>query len=159
MACKVVGKLCKRADENLPIGIDLTGFCERRWLARKVIAEDETLRPSLLKQTGYEYVCTVAGQCGVNEPVWARTIGGTVTDGSVTWTCQAIGNDSLARTITECTWVTDDFDVTDEDLVNTEGEQQVSCFIGGSPGRGRYQVVAHVTFGVHEEDFAIEVTV
>lgn len=41
---------------------------------------------------GYRYKCTVAGTTGGTEPTWPTTIGNTVADGSVTWTCVAIAD-------------------------------------------------------------------
>ena len=36
---------------------------------------------------GYVYHASIAGTTGATEPVWPTTIGNTVTDGGVTWTC------------------------------------------------------------------------
>jgi phage tail sheath gpL-like len=36
---------------------------------------------------GYFYKCTVAGTTGASQPSWPSTVGTTVADGTVTWTC------------------------------------------------------------------------
>ena len=36
---------------------------------------------------GFYYVCTVAGTTNSTQPTWPTTVGTTVTDGTVTWTC------------------------------------------------------------------------
>lgn len=41
---------------------------------------------------GYRYKCTVEGTTGGTEPTWPTTIGNTVVDGSVTWTCVEIAD-------------------------------------------------------------------
>jgi phage tail sheath gpL-like len=40
--------------------------------------------------TGFYFKCTTAGTTGASEPVWPTTIGGTVADGTVTWTCWGV---------------------------------------------------------------------
>jgi hypothetical protein len=39
------------------------------------------------RQNGYYFVCTTAGVSGGTEPVWPSTVGATVTDNTVVWTC------------------------------------------------------------------------
>ena len=39
---------------------------------------------------GYRYVCTTAGTSDAAEPTWPTTIGGTVSDNTVVWTCEAV---------------------------------------------------------------------
>ena len=41
---------------------------------------------------GYRYVCTTAGTSGASEPTWPPTLGDTVNDGSVVWTCIALAS-------------------------------------------------------------------
>lgn len=43
------------------------------------------VRPTLFN--GFHYACSVAGTTGASEPSWPTTLGGTVGDGSATWTC------------------------------------------------------------------------
>ena len=46
------------------------------------------IQPSAAKATGYYYVATT-GTTSSTEPTWPTSIGGTVVDGTVTWTCVA----------------------------------------------------------------------
>jgi hypothetical protein len=49
------------------------------------------VRPTTLSVfTGYTYICTTGGTShATTEPTWPTTIGGTVNDNGVIWTCQA----------------------------------------------------------------------
>lgn len=50
---------------------------------------------------GYFYRASIAGASGSTEPTWPKTIGTTVTDNTVTWTCAGVTDDLvLARLIT-----------------------------------------------------------
>jgi hypothetical protein len=53
--------------------------------------EKSEVIPTLANENGFVYKCTVAGTSGGAEPAWPTTIGGTVADGGVTWTCCATG--------------------------------------------------------------------
>lgn len=57
------------------------------WLASTAYALGDYVVPTT--ENGYRYECTTAGTSGTTEPVWPTTIGATVTDGSVVWTCRA----------------------------------------------------------------------
>lgn len=41
----------------------------------------------------YRYECTTAGTSSSSEPTWPTTVGGTVVDGTVTWTCRKLTYD------------------------------------------------------------------
>jgi hypothetical protein len=53
--------------------------------ANGAIALGTRVCPSI--PNGYEFKCTTGGTAGSSEPAWTTTIGTTVTDGSVVWTC------------------------------------------------------------------------
>lgn len=163
MSCKVVGKVCKVPGETLPLQIDLTDFCERRWDAKRaagIYGLSEFVRPTPARRTGYQYEVTTAGQVAPEEPTWPTTVSETVADGSVVWTCRAMGNQSLTKTIVSVDWDGDGFSVSDETITNTNGRQLVSCFITGELARGKYLVEAEITFSdPHVESFGVEVKV
>ncbi len=71
------------------------------WDEDMSIAASGIIRPSV--GNGFVYTATAAGQTGALEPAWPITVGGTVTDGSLTWTAGAppvTGQD----TISTVTW-------------------------------------------------------
>lgn len=148
MSCRIVKKVCKTEGETKPWGFDYAGydqdsgtwgFLSRVWAPGAVYGTDETVRPSL--PTGLQYVST-AGQSGAFEPRWPTTIGGTVTDGSITWTAEAISNDSLLTTISSSDWLADDSDLTvdGEVLVNTSGAQVATVHVSGGVTGNEYEV-------------------
>jgi len=73
---------CKRSGQNAPA-----------WAASTVYAVGAMAVPAT--DNGYTYTSTVAGTSSTAAPTWPTTIGATVTDGTVTWTCS--GTASLWR--------------------------------------------------------------
>ena len=55
------------------------------WTASTVLALDAARSPTAAN--GYRYAVTTAGTTGSTQPTWPTTVGSTVSDGSVTWTC------------------------------------------------------------------------
>lgn len=97
-------EILSRPGERLDYGIEWAGWLANRWAAATSLAAGFKVRP--IKSTGYQYVAT-AGLSGFKEPIWPTIIGGTVVDGSITWTCQAADTTSLAATIQSSAWTAD----------------------------------------------------
>ena len=166
MTCRKPDKACKTPGEEVTLGFDLTWFCARTWSAGSAVDPAVAVRPLPLAmggtvgETGYEYTTTLGGFSGSEEPAWPST--GSVTDGSVTWTAQAMSNASLVRAISSVTWSVEAGTVTlDNDaMVNTGGQQKIATqILGGSNGE-RALVRAHVTYSDGDErDYDILVDV
>lgn len=69
------------------------------WLATTAYVLGDWVEPTT--PNGFVYKCTAAGTSGGSEPTWPTTEGGTVVDGTVTWTCYAIGaqTDEVAQLV------------------------------------------------------------
>ncbi len=78
-------------------GIDWTYWICYRWQPGYSAAQGYVVRP--FPWTGFEYICTQAGQTANYPPVWPEEIGQYVVDGSVIWQAQALGADSLQTTV------------------------------------------------------------
>lgn len=57
------------------------------WAATTAYSLTNFRRPTVAN--GYRYECTTAGTSAGSEPTWPTTPGGTVVDGTVTWTCRS----------------------------------------------------------------------
>lgn len=73
---------------------------KRRWQPSTVYSAGATRIPTInVVATGYYYTAS-AGTSGATEPTWPTTIGATVADGTVTWTCTGEGMQLLSVTAT-----------------------------------------------------------
>lgn len=93
--------------------------------------------------TGLQYNASTGGRTGAREPRWPTTVGGTVTDGSVVWTAEAISSGSLKRTLSTATWSATT-GVTVGTPTNTSIDSTV-LIAGGVDGQ-TYEVVCVGTF-------------
>lgn len=63
-------------------------FDTNQWVASTAYSLGDTTKPTT--ENGYIYKATAAGTSDSSEPIWPTTIGGTVTDGGVTWECWSV---------------------------------------------------------------------
>ena len=88
---------------NIPVGtksffaIDWTYWISIRWQPGYVAAPGYVVRP--YPWTGFEYICTQAGQTGAYPPVWPNELGQLVLDGSVLWQAQPLSSASLQTSV------------------------------------------------------------
>lgn len=92
-------------DETLDYSVNYTGHCARLREADTTYATGVRVRP--FKPNGFQYNASSGGRTASREPVWPTAVGATVVDGSVTWTCEAVSDSSLARTISGVVWTVD----------------------------------------------------
>lgn len=60
---------------------------ETAWITETAYVLFDFVAPTT--ENGFQYECTVAGTADVGEPTWPTTVGDTVSDGTVTWTCRS----------------------------------------------------------------------
>jgi len=79
------------ADELCVCSAQPTTYYEAKdpgaWQASTAYSLGDVVRPTT--RNGYVYECTTAGTSDAAEPTWPTTVGNTVTDGTVVWTCRA----------------------------------------------------------------------
>jgi hypothetical protein len=121
--------------ESLDYAIEFALHCARLREPNTDYALNTRVQPH--RPTGFQYVASGAGRSGTDQPRWPTTLGATVTDGSVTWTAEAISTASLARTLSNATWTADSgLTVTGAAVVGT----RATCLISGPQLGQRYLV-------------------
>lgn len=96
---------------------------------------------------GFEYEATSAGQTGKAPPIFPTTIGQTVSDGSVVWTCRAVTTSSLSTTLATATWNVLDAGVTASGQA-VSGQKATAFLQGGVDGNDyRVQVTGNMQNG------------
>jgi len=126
--------------DKLDYAVDFEGAITNRVMRGRNYSLTMRVRPS--KATGYEYECTTAGQTGWREPKFPMTIGATVVDGSVVWTCRALSNASLSTTVASTpTWSAPGLTLSGETLI---GQRAIAYIEGGEDGQD-YSIVVTAT--------------
>lgn len=79
--------------ETFKVLLDLFDICANFWTPNELYALGEFIRPRLAN--GFSYECTTPGTSSRRDPFWPRTVGETVVDGSIVWTCRAADYNGL----------------------------------------------------------------
>lgn len=93
--------LQKRPGEVLDRPINLRPEILRPWRDGVEFSAGEIVRPR--KANGYDYECTIAGRTAATEPRWPTTVGASVPDGSLAWTCRLPSSDSQDQLVSPAT--------------------------------------------------------
>lgn len=118
--------------ESFKVIIDLYGMCANFWRGNEQFGTTEYIRPT--HANGYSYECTTAGTSGSREPIWPKTIGATVQDGSVTWTCRAAADNGL-NAITNPSAASDPTGLTIASVTASESTKILATYSGGTVGQ------------------------
>lgn len=134
------------AGQNLPYVIDVGNAAVVGWNAGASIAAGSLVRPTNANQTGFLYQSgSSAGQTGALEPAWPKIAGGTVVDGSVTWTAiapPAAGEDFIASaTWTQASPPDAALTITGQSL----GSLAATAYLGGGTSGNVYTINAVIT--------------
>lgn len=100
------------------------------WAASTSYSVGDVRRATSGNQTLY-FHCTTAGTSGGTEPSWNTTIGGTTSDGTVTWTTRKMPNGNVCHSAFGRIWVTSDGD---DSVVEFSDTLLPHIFRGGTAG-------------------------
>jgi hypothetical protein len=132
-------KVCQGAEERQDYAFNVTDEFALRWQPNRAYQTGQAVRPNALPGTGFEYVATAAdssgGMSADQEPNWTKTVGATVVDGSITWTCQLPTYDSLRERIDSVDWDSDsdpsDLVLADQVEQDIPGLQEARIWVSG----------------------------
>jgi hypothetical protein len=134
----------KRSWDEIPVVLDWHDFLINKRAPGVSVQVGYTFRPFRAEANGLEYRCTKAGvTSGLPSPRirWAQAVGGTTSDGGVTWTAQEVSAASLRTTISSQQWVWDS-GVTAGATAQSDMQYQI-IVAGGADGidyHGKHQV-------------------
>jgi hypothetical protein len=115
--------------EELKVTLNLFRYCASFWRPNEQYALNEYARPG--RATGFAYQSTTAGTSGAREPTWPRTLGATITDGSVTWTCVVAETNGL-NVISSPSAVSDPTGLTIGSVSVSEATKILATYSGGT---------------------------
>ena len=139
-------QLQQRAGQNRQRVLDVSLQAIPFWQPLSFIAANGVMRPTDANANGFAFKNgSTAGQTSAVEPAWPKLVGGTVVDGSVTWTAAAppiSGED----TVSSASWT--QISPPDGTLTitgQTTTSLTASAFIGGGTSGSTYQVLVAIT--------------
>jgi len=119
----------KNAGESRAVELEWFNLCANFWRSNEAYSASEYVRPNV--STGFAYQTTGGGLSGAREPRWPTTLGATVVDGSITWTCVAASANGLnAVSSPSCT--PDDAALTVTSVSVSENTKVLATYGGGS---------------------------
>jgi hypothetical protein len=143
--CIATLKACQGSQSVLDYALDLT---ERFSIPRQPnfpYANGAHVRP-IEGGTGWQYQSSGGVTNGDDfEPQWPTEEGGTVVDGSLTWTAEDITFDSLRYRIDSVTWTAPDgITLTNEQVIDQPAMQEVRVTVAGGTAGQKYRIVGVV---------------
>jgi hypothetical protein len=151
-------KRFKRAGSVKAFTVDLSSRLRVFWLPGREYAVNDAVRPKVAQGFAFENL-GVPGQSGATEPIWPTLLGGTVVDGSLTWTAVIPGTNALDP-IASVVWsiVNGDGTLSVVSPIHTN-EEVTAAFAGGIPGT-TYRIqglIATVAALVYDLNFDLQV--
>lgn len=137
--------LYKDAGDTRKVELDLFGKCANFWRPNELYATNEFIRSE--QSPGFAYEATTGGTSGSRPPVWPRSIGTTVTDGSVTWTCRAAATNGL-NAVSSPSGASDPTGLTISDVSVSETTKILATYSGGTLGNDYDAVFTFTLNGV-----------
>jgi len=135
----------KRPFDNVPVQADWHDYVINRRRTGVAVVLDFRMRPLRDDATGLQYRATTGGVTSRKpwfEIAWPRVVGGTVSDGSVIWTAEAMASNSLRASIVDDDWPA----VTGLTLTNESVSDFVyTVFVAGGIHGSTYEVRHRVT--------------
>jgi hypothetical protein len=125
--------------EKLDYAVDFEDALARYRLANTAYASNVKVRSKLA--SGFQFSSS-GGRTGDKEPRWPTTVGGTIQDGSITWTCEAASTSSLTSTVSSAPFTADTgVTISNQSIVGQAG----TAFVAGGLDGQTYNVVCTAT--------------
>lgn len=138
----------KTVDETVPVQVDWHDYLARLWDPGRVMTAGRIIRPRRARATGFDYEVTTAGRTGGREPVWPKTLGATVTNGSVVFTARAGSTASMRALVSTAVWESDVGLTLSEP---SSSDYVYTTYVSGGEAGSSYRITLRVTLSVGGE--------